>query len=39
MASISKSEVQKYFMAIELGIDYQVVIQQLKTKRRIVIRC
>lgn len=38
MASISKSEVQKYFMAIELDIDYQVVIQQLKTKRRAIIR-
>lgn len=38
MASISKSEVQKYFMAIELDIDYQVIIQQLKTKRRAIIR-
>lgn len=38
MASISKSEVQKYFTAIKLGIYYQVVIQQLKTKRRAIIR-
>lgn len=38
MASISKSEVQKYFTVIELGIDYQVVIQQLKTKKRAIIR-
>ena len=38
IASISKSEVQKYFMVVELGINYQVIIQQLKTKRRAIIR-
>ena len=38
VASIAKSEVQKYFMVVELDIDYQVVIQQLKTKRRAIIR-
>ena len=38
MASIAKSEVQKYFNAIELGVDYHVIVQQLKTKKRVVIQ-
>lgn len=38
-ASISKKEVERYWLCKQLGVKYQVVLQQLKTKRRIVIRC
>ena len=38
IASMAKSEVNRYFLVKELGIDYTVVIQQLKTKKRAVIR-
>jgi len=33
-ASINKSEAQKYFLAEELGADYQVVIEYYKTTKR-----
>lgn len=38
-ASISKKEAERYWLCKQLGVKYQVVLQQLKTKRRIVIRC
>lgn len=38
MASMTKSEVQKYFNAVELDVDYHVILQQLKTKKRVVIQ-
>lgn len=38
MASMTKSEVQKYFNAVKLDVDYHVILQQLKTKKRVVIQ-
>lgn len=38
-ASISRKEAERYWLCKQLGVKYQVVLQQLKTKRRIVIRC
>ncbi len=37
-ASISKSELKKYYMVKELDIDYLIILQQLKTKQRIIIK-
>ena len=39
VASIAKAEVKKYYMYKELGVSFKVVLQRLKTKTRIVIRC
>lgn len=39
VASIIKTEVKKYWQYKQLGVSFQVVLQQLKTKQRIVIRC
>lgn len=39
VADISKTEVNKYWRYKQLGVSFQVVLQQLKTKQRIVIRC
>lgn len=39
VASISKTELNKYWRYKQLGVSFQVVLQQLKTKQRIVIRC
>ena len=39
VASISKTELSKYWRCKQLGVSFQVVLQQLKTKQRIVIRC
>ena len=39
VASISKTELNKYWRCKQLGVSFQVVLQQLKTKQRIVIRC
>lgn len=38
-ASISKKEAERYWTCKKLGVKYTVVLQQLKTKRRIIIRC
>ena len=38
IASMAKTEVNRYFLVKELGIDYTVVVQQLRTKKRAVIR-
>lgn len=38
MASISKSEVQKYLTAVKYDVDFQIIVQQLKTKKRVIIR-
>ena len=35
MTSISKTEVQRYHRAIKYGISYTVVVEQLKTKKRV----
>lgn len=37
MASMTKSEVQKYSIATKLDVDYHVILQQLKTKKRVII--
>ena len=39
VASISKTELDKYWRYKQLGVSFQVVLQQLKTKQRIVVRC
>lgn len=39
VASISKTELNKYWRYKQLGVSFQVVLQQLKTKQRIIIRC
>lgn len=38
VASIAKSELDKYWTYKELGVKYIVVLQHLKTKDRIIIR-
>ena len=37
MASMTKSEVQKYSIVTKLDVDYHVILQQLKTKKRVII--
>lgn len=38
MASMTQSEVQKYSNVTKLDVDYHVILQQLKTKKRVIIQ-
>lgn len=39
VASISKTELKKYYQYKQLGVKFYIVLQQLKTKQRIIVRC